>query len=66
MGDLLDWASAGQRRWTEKAILDLEDAAKEAHGCLKLHVLPNAGHWLHADNPQGLLDMMVDHFPPAT
>ncbi|KAK9811190.1 hypothetical protein WJX73_009216 [Symbiochloris irregularis] len=52
-------------RWTEKAIADLEDAQKEAQGCLKLHVLPNAGHWLHADNPQGLLDMMIEHFPPA-
>lgn len=23
-----------------------------------VHVLPNAGHWVHVDNPDGLLDMM--------
>ncbi len=25
-----------------------------------LHVLPDAGHWLHADNPAGLLAMLVE------
>lgn len=23
-----------------------------------LHILPDSGHWLHVDNPQGLLDLM--------
>ncbi|QDZ25284.1 alpha/beta-hydrolase [Chloropicon primus] len=31
---------------------------------LKLHVLENAGHWLHVDNPKGLLDMMAGSLKP--
>lgn len=31
-------------------------------GTLKTHVLPNAGHWVHVDNPHGLLDMMLPSF----
>ena len=26
----------------------------------KIHVLPNAGHWLHVDNPQGLIHILID------
>lgn len=29
--------------------------AAKAHA----HVLPNAGHWLHVDNPQGLVDLLA-------
>lgn len=31
-------------------------------GMLKTHVLPNAGHWVHVDNPHGLMDMMLPSF----
>ncbi|KAI8471952.1 MAG: Alpha/Beta hydrolase protein [Monoraphidium minutum] len=34
----------------------------ERVGRLKLHVLPNAGHWLQADNPLGLQAMMLPFF----
>jgi esterase len=27
---------------------------------LELHVLPNAGHWLHVDDPSGLLELLRD------
>lgn len=27
------------------------------------HVLANAGHWLHADNPRGLRELMVQYLP---
>lgn len=30
---------------------------------VRVHKLQNAGHWLHADNPNGLLDLFK-HFPP--
>jgi pimeloyl-ACP methyl ester carboxylesterase len=41
------------------AILDQYAAQKKI-----LHlVLPNAGHWLHADNPDGLRAMMRMHLP---
>jgi pimeloyl-ACP methyl ester carboxylesterase len=26
-----------------------------------LHMLPDAGHWLHADNPKALLTLLVGH-----
>lgn len=46
-------------RWSEKAVKQLEEAAQSIpEGHLKVHMLPNAGHWVHADNPQGLLDMI--------
>ncbi|RMZ52303.1 hypothetical protein APUTEX25_001919 [Auxenochlorella protothecoides] len=28
-------------------------------GVLEYHELPDAGHWVHVDNPQGLLDMIA-------
>lgn len=28
-------------------------------GGVKLHTLPNAGHWLHVDNPEGLVTMLA-------
>lgn len=28
---------------------------------VKTHLLPNAGHWLHTDNPQGLTELLVEH-----
>ena len=33
-------------------------------GAVRVHELPDAGHWVHVDNPDGLLRIMVDHFPP--
>jgi len=29
----------------------------------RLHTLLNAGHWLHADDPDGLLQVLLDHLP---
>ena len=28
---------------------------------LRTHVLPRAGHWLHVDNAQGLLELISSH-----
>ncbi len=28
-----------------------------------LHELANAGHWVHVDNPEGLLDILAGHLP---
>ena len=56
-------------RWTPEMLARLEAAraawqAAEVHdastvGRLRLHVLPDAGHWLQADNPLGLQAMML-------
>ena len=29
-------------------------------GALQLHELPDAGHWLHVDDPQGLLRILAN------
>lgn len=36
-----------------------QSAGKSHPGQLHVHVLPNAGHWLHVDNPRGLMEMML-------
>lgn len=28
-------------------------------GKFSLHLLPNSGHWVHVDNPKGLLDIVA-------
>lgn len=46
----------------------LGDAARQRLGELALrrrvfrHTLPNAGHWLHVDNPKGLLELLTPAF----
>ena len=42
-------------RWSEAALRRIEGLT----GAVELHVLPDAGHWVHADNPEGLLAMML-------
>lgn len=39
------------QRVTDKPVDDLE-------GKVSVHVLPNAGHWVHVDNPKGLLEIV--------
>ncbi|TVU36417.1 hypothetical protein EJB05_18350 [Eragrostis curvula] len=36
--------------------------SKPDAGKTSLHVLPNSGHWVHVDNPKGLLEIMVPNF----
>ncbi|EAZ14233.1 hypothetical protein OsJ_04157 [Oryza sativa Japonica Group] len=36
--------------------------SKPDAGKVSLHVLPNSGHWVHVDNPKGLLEIMVPNF----
>lgn len=30
---------------------------------VRAHLLPSSGHWVHVDNPEGLLDLFKQHFP---
>lgn len=41
----------------------MREQAEILHGGPRLHVhhLPNAGHWVHVDNPGGLLQILADH-----
>ncbi|KAG8376754.1 hypothetical protein BUALT_Bualt09G0096700 [Buddleja alternifolia] len=50
-------------RWDPEVIQQLEHLAtkraNETEGKVSVHVLPNAGHWVHADNPKGLLEILA-------
>ncbi|KAK3226899.1 hypothetical protein Dsin_006761 [Dipteronia sinensis] len=50
-------------RWDPDVIQRLESLASEggdgAEGKVSVHILPNSGHWVHVDNPQGLLEIMA-------
>jgi len=57
-------------RWTKETTSRLQQAQKAAlenaqagkGGHLRVQLLPKAGHWLHVDNPHGLMDMMLPSF----
>ncbi|KAH6830558.1 alpha/beta-Hydrolases superfamily protein [Perilla frutescens var. hirtella] len=50
-------------RWDTDIIQQLERLASrrvdETKGKVSVHVLPNAGHWVHVDNPKGLLEIVA-------
>ncbi|CAK7341875.1 unnamed protein product [Dovyalis caffra] len=50
-------------RWDPDLIQQLESLSNrtgdESEGKFSLHVLPNSGHWVHVDNPKGLLDLVT-------
>ncbi|KAI3473362.1 hypothetical protein Pfo_030652 [Paulownia fortunei] len=50
-------------RWNRDVIQQLEHLASkrvsDAEGKVSVHVLPNAGHWVHVDNPKGLLEIVA-------
>lgn len=50
-------------RWDSDVIQRLESLATRvgdgSEGKVSVHVLPNSGHWVHVDNPKGLLDMIA-------
>ncbi|KAJ4830121.1 hypothetical protein Tsubulata_001336 [Turnera subulata] len=50
-------------RWDPEIIQRLESLASrsggDSAGNVSLHVLPNSGHWVHVDNPKGLLDIVA-------
>lgn len=50
-------------RWDTDVIQRLESLANrradESEGKFSVHVLPNSGHWVHVDNPKGLLEIVT-------
>uniref|UniRef100_A0A1D1Y8K3 Abhydrolase domain-containing protein 11 n=1 Tax=Anthurium amnicola TaxID=1678845 RepID=A0A1D1Y8K3_9ARAE len=53
-------------RWSSHVVQRLESLTHEQQGSdegkTSLHVLPNSGHWVHVDNPKGLIEIMVPNF----
>ncbi|XP_002969815.2 protein ABHD11 [Selaginella moellendorffii] len=54
-------------RWTPEIIARLEELSRAApddgrRGSVTYRVLENAGHWVHADNPEGLLELLLPSF----
>ncbi|KAI3884837.1 hypothetical protein MKX03_009927 [Papaver bracteatum] len=50
-------------RWSPGVVNRLESLAsrkrKESEGKVSVHLLPKSGHWVHVDNPKGLLDIVA-------
>lgn len=47
-------------RWNPDLIQRLDNlASKGGEGKVSVHVLPKSGHWVHVENPHGLLDIMA-------
>ena len=44
-------------RWAPENRLRLQQLVDRTS--VRLHVVPNAGHWLHVDNPAFLLELMA-------
>lgn len=44
-------------RWTPEVLEHFEALPEAAR--VHLHLLPDAGHWLHVDNPGGLMDLLL-------
>ncbi|KAI6674068.1 hypothetical protein NL676_001974 [Syzygium grande] len=53
-------------RWDPDVIKRLERLSSlgrdRSEGKVSLHVLPNSGHWVHVDNPKGLLEIVAPKF----
>ncbi len=48
-------------RWSPQVLDALDALPPGARGAV--HVLPDAGHWVHVDDPVGLTDLIVAAFP---
>lgn len=50
-------------RWDPETVQKLESLASngggESEGKMSYHTLPNSGHWVHVENPRGLLEIIT-------
>jgi pimeloyl-ACP methyl ester carboxylesterase len=51
--------AARSARWPAETVGAIEAAAKERGARVRMYRLEDAGHWLHADNPEGLRDIVA-------
>ena len=45
-------------RWPAEVLQWLDHLPAGAPG--RLHTLPDSGHWVHVDNPDGLLELILE------
>jgi len=46
-------------RWSVQITSKLNQIAAQSGGAFQVHSLPKAGHWLHVDDPTGLMAIML-------
>lgn len=51
--------AAKSDRWTPDIMARLKEAEAKKPDNVTFHMLENAGHWLHTDNPSGLIAIMA-------
>lgn len=63
--------AAKSDRWDSASVQVIEEAVSRTadpsphHGTTRFFELPDAGHWVHTDNPRGLLDMVLPSLQEA-
>lgn len=61
--DIMIVRAENSDRWGQDAIQRIQNLASrgetDSRGKVSLCVLPNAGHWVHVDNPKGLLEIVA-------
>lgn len=56
----VDIVRAGRSdRWDSARLEELENIASTSEGRVSIHLLPEAGHWVHVDDPEGTLRLLV-------
>jgi pimeloyl-ACP methyl ester carboxylesterase len=50
-----------QKKWTADVLRRFEMLERSSGGRVRLHTMPNAGHWLHAEDLPGLLTIMREN-----
>jgi pimeloyl-ACP methyl ester carboxylesterase len=57
----LHFVRAGrQKKWTDSVLSKFNDISKR-NPMVKVHTMPNAGHWLHSEDLPGLLSIIKEH-----
>jgi hypothetical protein len=47
--------------WTPDLIEELQSISLKKPDKFKFHTMPNVGHWIHAEDQEGLLDLIAGH-----
>ena len=65
-GTKLHFVRAGKNTaWTPAVLQDFETWHRSSRGRVELSTLPDAGHWVHVDEPDKLFDIMAPAFAKA-